>query len=261
MVLKERITKLLGAQDVFLPDVIPIKRIRSHEMLPNHLDNAGFTDATVVFYFQTLKSGGIAFPGKQMAFLPRVGRAIVFHSRTQNDTIDYSSVHHTMKYHAEEGAEYRLSFAISVKILGGLDNEWFSSPHAVTTKRPSGFCHGIAAYILNCNEGQSCTPNSCSIANQASPWEGCSSNSAYLGEYEADSGNESIAAFCTNSAGCSDCRQTQYTTNCEAINGSTPGTHVCRSGQCVTSASMCRRWGRTSEDVDTFSQRIVISID
>jgi len=157
--LKERMGRLLGADPNTIPDVVPFKKIFGVQKgLRNHIDNAGFTEATVILYFQNVKSGAVAFPAHQVAVLPRVGRAVTFTSRTKNGTVDFGSIHHTIDYdEAQEGGEHRLSLAFAVKILGGADEEWFNGPHEVSKLRRAGWCHGGAA--ASCPAGTACTPN------------------------------------------------------------------------------------------------------
>lgn len=108
-----------------------------------YLTHAGFTEATVILYFQSVDTGALAFPYFKTAILPRAGRAVAFTSRTSNGTIDYRSVHHTMEYdEIPENGDHRLSLAFAVKILGGANEEWFRGPHTVTRTRPAGWCHG-----------------------------------------------------------------------------------------------------------------------
>ena len=226
--LKERLTTVLGASHVFLPDVIPIKRISTHEKLPNHMDNAGFTDATVILYFQNLKSGGLAFPARELAVLPKVGRAVMFFTRTTNNTIDYDAIHHTMKFDKEEDkqfGDFRLSVAIAVKILGGLNSEWYSSPHQVAFKRPAGFCHGIGVYNVFCNEGQGCAPNECTANVSVQYGAGC-----ILGPYGF---NPSATGYCNTDTNCSICKQavvSNTTTLCQSSNKTVSG-YTVRNGE------------------------------
>jgi len=148
--MKERMARLMGADPNTIPDVVPFKKIiGAQKGLKNHIDNGGFTEGTVILYFQTVQTGALAFPYFKTAILPRAGRAVAFTSRTANGTVDFRAVHHTMEYdEAPQNGDHRLSLAFAVKILGGADGEWFDAPHEVTKTRPAGWCHGIGSYCV-----------------------------------------------------------------------------------------------------------------